>query len=199
MESVDSILEFWFGIGTSATEIENEKKQLWWVKDEDVDLEIITRFQDTTESVANEELDEWESTPKGMLASIICLDQFPRNMCRGMPKSFAYDSLALALANKIVDISFNIELEPIYRIFAYLPFEHSEEMKNQETSLRFYGQLRNEVPESDKEFFNNFYGFANGHYEFIERFGRYPHRNEVLGRESTKEELAFLSQPGSSF
>ncbi len=198
-ETIDSILTFWFGTCNSAEEISEQKKALWWGKDEQIDQEIAERFRPVMESVANSELDHWRESANGLLASIICTDQFPRNVFRGNAKSFAYDPVALGLAQQAVATHVDLELSPIQRVFVYLPFEHSEDMAMQTQSLELFNKLHDEVAEEDKELFSGYIDFARRHLEIVDRFGRFPHRNELLGRDSTPEELEFLAEPGSSF
>ncbi|MEJ2178334.1 MAG: DUF924 domain-containing protein [Gammaproteobacteria bacterium] len=198
-ETIDSILTYWFGTCPSAREISEQKKSLWWGKDEQVDQEISQRFRPVIESVANSELDHWRESANGLLASIICTDQFPRNVFRGNAKSFAFDPVALVLAQQAVATHADLELTPIHRVFVYLPFEHSEDMAMQNQSLELFNKLHDEVQIEDKELFSGYVDFARRHLQIIKRFGRFPHRNEVLGRDSTQEELEFLAEPGSSF
>ena len=156
-------------------------------------------FEELVDAVAEGDLDHWRKSPKGLLASIICTDQFPRNIYRGQAKSFAYDPVALGLARQLVAMGLDNELSPIQRVFAYLPYEHSEEDTMQRQSIELYTSLVEEVEESEREMFAGFLDYAHAHEKIIVRFGRFPHRNAILGRESTAEELEFLSQPGSSF
>ncbi len=198
-ETIDSVLRFWFGDCQTIIDINNDKKSVWWSKNEQVDQEISDRFEELVDAVADAELDHWRESAKGLLASIICTDQFPRNMYRGSAKSFGYDGVALELAQQIVTTGVDRELSTIYRVFAYLPFEHSEALEMQEKALDLFTQLRDEVEESDKEIFSGFVSYAQRHLDVIQRFGRFPHRNQILGRESTDQEKEFLTEPGSSF
>ncbi len=199
METTDSIIEFWFGSHTSNREINEQKKSIWWSKNEQTDQRITERFEIISTEVYRGDLVEMQRSARGLLASIICLDQFPRNMYRGTAKSFACDPAALGFAIEMVDKAWDQTLLPVYRVFAWLPFEHSEDLAMQHKSVMLYDNLRNSVEEDEREMFNEYYQFAYRHFEIIDRFGRYPHRNQILGRESTAEELDFLSQPGSSF
>lgn len=200
MENVATVLEFWFGNGRTARQISDQKSELWWSKNEAIDREIRFRFSDLTEAVFSQvSAHDWRSDSKGCLASTICLDQFPRNMYRETRRSFSYDAAALALAKSMTASGADLELSPIQRVFAYLPFEHSENIEDQNTSLRLYRGLFDSVDSTERELFENFYEFAVRHHNIIEQFGRFPHRNNVLGRESTEPEQVFLSRPGSSF
>jgi uncharacterized protein (DUF924 family) len=198
-ETIDSVLTFWFGAGQSIQEINKDKKSVWWNKDEEIDRKISDRFRALVNAVADSELDHWRESAKGLLASIICTDQFPRNIYRGTGKSFSFDVTGLELAQQIVATGVDRELTTIQRIFAYLPFEHSEDIALQAKSMELIEQLLEDAAVEDKEIFSGFLGYARRHYEVIERFGRFPHRNEILGRESTDLEKDFLTRPGSSF
>ena len=174
------ILKFWFE--------EIEPKQ-WWVKDTELDRLIIDRFSEVHAGATRCELSDWRKNAEGRLAEIIILDQFSRNMFRGLPLSFAYDSLALALSQEAVSTGADQSLNPIERNFIYMPFMHSESLQIHEAAVELFrrnGQQGN-------------LDYELKHKEIIERFGRYPHRNEVLARTSTVEEIAFLKEPGSNF
>ncbi len=199
METTDSILEFWFGNSTSNREINDQKKSLWWSKNDQTDQQITERFEGISNAVYRGETPQMQRSARGLLASIICLDQFPRNMYRGAAGAFACDPAALRFAMEMVDNAWDQTLLPVWRVFAWLPFEHSEDIAMQHKSLELYDNLRNSVEQDERQMFDEYYQFAYRHFEIIERFGRYPHRNQILERESTAEELAFLSQPGSSF
>ena len=198
-ETIDSVLTFWFGSGQTVQDINNDKKKVWWNKNEEIDREISDRFRALVNAVADSELEHWRESAKGLLASIICTDQFPRNIYRGSSKSFSFDSVGLELAQQIVATGADLELTTIQRVFAYLPFEHSEDLAMQTRAMDLFQQLLQDAAIEDQEIFTGFLGYARRHYEVIERFGRFPHRNEILDRESTDLEKVFLTQPGSSF
>jgi len=196
-ETLDSVLEFWFGRGATAAEVAAEKTPLWWSKNADADREITARFAATVSAIAADAaaFADWRGAPRGQLALIICTDQFPRNMHRDSPAAFAHDPLALRFAKQCD----SARLRPIERVFAYLPFEHSEAPEEQERSVALYQELAAGAAPSEQELFDNYLDFARKHYDIVMRFGRFPHRNKALGRESTAEETAFLREPGSSF
>ena len=195
-----SVLEFWFGTKTDMAEINAEKSQLWWGKDSQIDLEITRRFEDLAERVrSGDGYGHWKADPRGCLASIIAVDQFPRNMYRGTPRSFAGDAVARSLAGHLIASGFDKSLSPLERVFAYLPYEHSESLEDQERSVALYRSLIEIVAPSEREMFEGFLDYALRHHEIIERFGRFPHRNDILGRGSSAEEREFLTQDGSSF
>ncbi len=181
---VADVLAFWFGALTP--------KQ-WFKKDDAVDAEIGRRYRDLYERHAGEGGSPIGSDaslePREILARIIVLDQFPRNMFRGTPRAFATDRQALALARLAVAQGLDQPMTPHQRLFVYLPFEHSENVADQATSVRMFSEL------GDAELTS----FAVRHQEIIIRFGRFPHRNAILGQTSTEEETAFLQEPNSAF
>lgn len=175
------VIRFWFE--------ELEPKQ-WWVKDDKLDVEIAERFGPLLNAAASCELAGWRGTAEGRLAEIIVLDQFSRNIFRNKPEAFAQDPLALGLAQEAVRCGADQELSSEKRRFIYMPFMHSESAQIHERAVELFG--------SEPALADNL-EYEYKHKEIIDRFGRYPHRNEILGRESTEEELEFLKQPGSSF
>jgi len=180
------VLDFWFGAPDSPER--GRPRKTWFKKSGIFDAEIRRRFLATWEFAARGELERWRETPLASLALIIVLDQFPRNMFRGTARAFSSDFLALSVARSMTERGFDRLLSPAERGFAYLPFEHAEDLAAQRRSLALSQAL-------DPEHI----GYARRHYEIIARFGRFPHRNAMLGRESTPEEIEFLKQPGSSF
>jgi len=185
------ILEFWFG-ASSSPELGRNRKQ-WFEKSDAFDALIRERFLATHEAATAGRLDGWAERPLAALALVVTLDQFPRNMFRGTPRAFASDTQALAVARGIVSRGFDAAYFPVQRWFAYLPFEHTEDLGAQTESLALVDRLRDDPTSAGT------LGYAMRHYAVIERFGRFPHRNAILGRTSTPEELAFLATPGSSF
>jgi uncharacterized protein (DUF924 family) len=180
------VLDFWFGAPDSPER--GRPRKAWFGKSEIFDAEIRRRFLATWERAARGELERWRSTPLASLALIVVLDQFPRNMFRGTARAFSSDSLALAAARSMIALEFDRLLSPAERSFAYLPFEHAEDLAAQRQSLALFQALD-----------PGYVKYPRRHYEIIARFGRFPHRNAVLGRESTAEEIEFLGLPGSSF
>ena len=180
------VLDFWFGAPGSRER--GRPRKAWFRKSEPFDAEIRRRFLDTWEQAARGELERWQATPLASLALVVTLDQFPRNMFRGTARAFASDSLALAVARETIAREFDRLLSPVERSFVYLPFEHAEDLAAQRRSLALFHALDGEQVE-----------YARRHYEIIARYGRFPHRNAILGRPSTAEEIEFLKQPGSSF
>ena len=199
METRDSIQEFWFGNEIDDAVIAAKQAKLWWSKDESVDALVRQRFAIASDSALAGNLDIWARTPDGCLSLILLCDQFTRNMYRDTPAAFASDAKALALSKAGIANGHDKKLRAIQRVFFYLPFEHSESLVEQDYAVALFEQLAGEANVEHRTIFNNFLNFAHRHREVIRRFQRFPHRNKILGRDSTVEELAFLSQPGSSF
>jgi len=174
------ILNFWF---------EEIEPATWWKKDESFDALLIERFSGLHASAARCELFGWRAEPEGRLAEIIVLDQFSRNMFRDSALAFANDALSLALSQEAIACAADKALTAVQRSFLYMPFMHSESLEIHEIAVELFR----------KNGISNNLEFEFSHKKIIERFGRYPHRNEILGRESTAEEIEFLEQPGSSF
>ncbi len=174
------VLNFWFK--------ELEPAQ-WWVRDLELDETIRLRFSDLHSRAANCELYKWREIAKGRLAEIIVLDQFSRNMFRGSAQSFATDSLALALSQEAISVAADTQLTALERSFLYMPFMHSKSLEIHAVAADLY--LHNGI--------ENNYEFEIKHKAIIEKFGRYPHRNKVLGRSSTNAEIKFLQQENSGF
>jgi uncharacterized protein (DUF924 family) len=196
---IEEILDFWFGSNPDDAVVAKEKSALWWSKSPRNDDEIRQRFANFVTKAAAGELSDWQSIPSGRLALILLTDQFPRNIYRDSPRAFAYDAQALAWCLDGLDQGFDLKLRPIERVFFYLPLEHAESLEHQDKSVTHFRELVSIADERCKSSFKEYLEFAIRHRDIIERFGRFPHRNQVLGRQSTPEELAFLSQPGSSF
>ena len=178
--NVQEVLEFWF---------EELTPQQWYKKDPELDHLIGQRFGPTLDGGSKGELSGWRDTLPGRLAEIIVLDQFSRNIYRDQPQAFASDPVALVLAQEAITRCDVIELPVVRRTFLYMPFMHSESKEIHDIALFLF----------DQPGLEDSYNSELKHKVIIDRFGRYPHRNELLGRESTAEELEFLSQPGSSF
>ena len=193
------LLEWWFGSFESPNEIAAEKGKLWFGKRDSQDLEARTRFGDQVEQALAGGLTEWAQCPEGWLALVLLLDQLPRMIFRDTPKSFSGDLRAQALVAQGIAADFDRQLRPIQRVFVYLVFEHCENLAVQNEAVSRFLDLVEQQPEADRTVFADNLDYAERHQKIIARFGRFPHRNAVLGRESTAEELAFLSGPGSRF
>ncbi len=191
MSLVDEILEFWFGQPDEADY--GKQRSFWFTKKPEFDQEVRTRFLTYYEQAVAGKLDYWKNLPRSCLALILLLDQFPRNMFRGTAQAFASDPQALSAAQHAVAKGYDQELLMVQRWFVYLPFEHSENLAHQRQSVKLFATLSDD-PDNDAVL-----DYAIRHYWVIHRFGRFPHRNEILGRATTPEEAEFLKQPGSSF
>ena len=184
------VLDFWFAEANTAR---------WFVADAAFDEEIRERLGDAVGAAADGQLDGWAVTPSGWLALLILLDQCPRNLYRGDPRAWAQDVKAQRVALSGIARGDDRRLPPLQRVFAYVPLEHAENMDLQQISVEQFGVLRAEAPREQRERFAEFFDYARRHREVIARFGRFPHRNAVLGRTSTPEEMVYLAQPGTGF
>jgi len=197
--TIEAILDFWFGSSPDDSVVAKEKSALWWSKSPEIDGEIRQRFESSARRAAAGKLSDWLSTPRGRLALILLTDQFPRNIYRDSPRAFAQDLKALAWTRDGIEQGLDLKLRRIERVFFYLPLEHSESLQHQEQSVKYFGELGSLASPEHKPIFEEYLNFAVRHRDIIARFGRFPHRNKILGRESTADELAFLAEPGSSF
>ena len=177
----ERVLAFWF---------DELSPKAWFEKNDDVDRRLRSEFLDTWETVSREtDQRQWLTSPPLALAALIVLDQIPRNLFRGTARAFASDPQALDLARAAIESGLDLDVDRDRRLFFYLPFEHSEDLADQHRSLELFGRLGN--PDDLR--------FAQAHHAIIDRFGRFPHRNAILMRSSTADEVAFLATPGSSF
>ena len=191
MTAVDEILEFWFG--PEPERAQALRGSAWFKPDPAFDAEVARRFGALHERAALGALDHWRDEPRACLALILALDQLPRNIFRGGARAFASDAKALELARHAIARGFDRELPAAPRMFLYLPFQHSEALADQRRSVEL-----SEAIAGDPESGDNL-AYAKAHLEVIERFGRFPHRNALLGRRSTPEEEAYLKEPGAGF
>lgn len=182
------VLDFWFR--TSATGADAlAEREVWWRPDAAFDAACRGRFAGLCERALAGGLDDWAETTHGALALVLLLDQLPRNIHRGRPEAYAGDAKARAAADDAIARGFDAALAPVQRLFLYLPFEHAETLADQDRAVRLIAALDND----------GWLDFARRHRDIIARFGRFPHRNAVLGRATTAAEAAFLKEPGSSF
>lgn len=184
------VLDFWFGAPGSAEH--GRTRDLWFTKQAATDALIGARFGALIESALRGECDSWSATPRGALAQIVLLDQFTRNVFRDTPRAFAGDARALSVAQALVDPGHDRALGLHERWFAYLPFEHAESLPLQDRAVGLFTQLAADGLAAPLD-------WAIKHRDVVARFGRFPHRNSILGRASSPEESAFLAQPGSRF
>lgn len=186
------VLDFWFGRSDAPHHLQPRPE--WFRKDAAFDAQIAQRFGAVIEAALRGELAGWASTPRGAVARIVVLDQFTRNAFRDSSRMFAGDALALAAARVLVGSGAARTLPGVMRQFVYLPFEHAENLADQRRALELFTQL-----EADEPALAGLAEWARKHHDIVARFGRFPHRNALLGRASTPEESEFLKQPGSSF
>lgn len=189
--AVDEMIDFWFGAPGSQTE--GKRRKEWFQKDPEFDRQIQARFLSLYQQGASGDLNSWQDSPRGCLSLILLFDQFPRNMFRGQPQAFATDLKALGVAQRAIAQGFDQALPPVQRQFCYFPFEHSENLAHQHQAVELFASLKDNPETADS------YPYALRHLAIIEQFGRFPHRNILLGRQTTPAEAEFLTQPGSSF
>jgi uncharacterized protein (DUF924 family) len=200
MESTrTSLLESWFGTLDDDAATASQQASLWWGGDRETDQRLAGDFGALASAAAGGVLDHWTGSPRGRLALVLLLDQLPRAIHRGTPLAFAQDAKARRVAQQGLSSGADRLLRPIERVFAYLPFEHSEDLADQEQSVELFTELAASVRETWRGTFDGFLDYAVRHRDVVARFGRFPHRNEILRRESTPEELEFLREPGSRF
>lgn len=193
-QRVQAILDFWFDSPSTPGSEYGQQRQCWFKKDAAFDTQLRQRFEPDYQQAKAGNLDIWQQHPKACLALVLLLDQVPRNIFRGSAQSFATDSKSLAVAQSGLDQGWDRYLIAVERIFLYLPFEHSETLADQYQALRLFTALVRENPELQTT-----RDYAQKHLDIIQRFGRFPHRNEILDRPNTAAETEFLKQPGSRF
>ncbi len=200
--ALDRLHRTWFG-PTPSDGVPEEARRYWFDHDPELDRQLEHEFGSLhhrmTEQKAVDRVESSDPSPRRMLSLIVLLDQVSRNLHRNSPKAYQQDDQARALARSMVESGTDRELISVERVFVYMPFEHSERLADQERSVALFERLLEEAPEDWKEQATEFLDYARRHYEVIERFGRFPHRNEILGRESTPEEREYLETAGSGF
>lgn len=184
------VLEFWFDRTVEA---------LWFDRNDALDAQIRQRFGETLAAAARGELDHWTATPEGWLALLIVLDQFSRNIYRDDARAWRADARAQAIAVAGIARGDDRQLTPLQRLFVYLPLEHAENLALQQHCVDLFEKLVASLPGADRSRFEDFLDYARRHHDVIHRFGRFPHRNAVLGRENTAAEQAYLASPGAGF
>ena len=200
MQPWQPLLDFWFGDDADDATRAARQAPLWWGKSRETDALIASLFGELAEAAAAGSLAQWAEVPVGRLALILLLDQLPRNVHRGTPGVFARDPHARDLCLKGLSIGADRALSPLARVFFYLPLEHVESREQQARSVTLFEALAAEQSTTPAQAtFEGFADFARRHQAIIERFGRFPHRNAILGRADTPQEADFLQQPGSGF
>lgn len=193
------LLDWWFGQGATAREVVAQKHPLWFGYKPAQDDEARQRFGALAEQALRGDLMEWADTADGWLALVLLLDQLPRMIHRGTPAAFAGDAPALRLVQDGLAQGRDAELVPIRRVFIYLVLEHAEDLHIQDLAVARFTGLRDIAAAADRQPFEEFLDFAERHREAIARFGRFPHRNAILGRVSSEAERLYVAQPGSGF
>ncbi len=204
MSQIENILEFWFEGVNDTVFIDKNKAPFkkWFAKDARFDAQIREKFEEDSAKARRGECKGWEKTIQGRLALVILFDQFSRNMYRDSPKMFESDSLALALTLRSIGERTDKDLPLIERLFLYIPLQHAESLEHQKISIGVFSDLLNEVKERNPKnipYYEYTLNFAKRHFKIVEQFGRFPHRNAILKRTSTPQEMEFLQGPGSRF
>ena len=193
------ILDFWFGSDLDDAASLRETSKRWFEKNIEFDDEIRARFAELPNAARNGQLTDWPTSDEGLLATILVLDQFPRNLYRNTANAFAYDAKALEHALTALDRELTQRLHPLQSVFIFMPLEHSENLEMQYRCVSGMEALAAQCPPEWRDKVAGFLRYAIAHQEVIEQFGRFPHRNEILGRESTEAELEFLASGRGSF
>lgn len=195
-----AVLDYWIGPATNDNIAVSRLNKRWFIKSAETDKFIETQFGDTLEAVNDGLAQKWAMRgARGRLAAIIVLDQFSRNIHRGTPKAFAYDAFALALSLDSLQSGDADQLTEVERSFSLMPLEHSEELSHQDTCVERFETLASTCRPIFKSLCGNSLNYAHQHRDVIREFGRFPHRNQILGRKNTPEEEMYLAQPGAGF
>lgn len=199
-QRIDEIIDFWFGELNDDGRVNEDKRLRWWKKNPAFDDLIGQRFGALVTDAAKGELEDWRQSARGQLATILLIDQFRRNIFRDRPEAWTEDSVAQVLSRELIDSGWINDLPEQHRYFALMPLMHAESITHQDECLvRFDALAAAASSEALKSTFEDAAEYARRHREIIQRFGRFPHRNEVMGRISTAEETEFLKTAGSSF
>ena len=192
-EEISAIHQFWFGPLDDAGFAAPQQNRLWFSASEETDATLRSRFGHLVTRALAGELNQWAADDMGLIALVLLLDQFTRNIYRGTPESFAGDAAALELVQPVLASGRHEALPPVHQVFLFMPLEHCEDLAAQEKCIRLFGEL---AGRSDADRINESVRYAVAHRDVIAQFGRFPHRNAILGRESTEEELAYLEKHG---
>lgn len=190
---IDRILQFWFREPNMSAPKIDSRMELWFGEDAIFDQEITSTFGDEIDKASDRQLDHWAHKPSGRLALILLLDQFRRNVYRNTADAFKYDNVALKLCVEGAMNKADKDLTAIERVFYYMPLQHAESRRVQAKSVEIYNRLAQAVSPTYRETFETIANFAELHRDIVERFGRFPHRNKLLGRENTPEEEEYLA------
>jgi len=202
----DTVLDYWFGTARERPATLQEQQQLWFGRETDTaadvdrrDTDLRARFGETVALAASGGLDDWSATPAGRLALVLLLDQLPRNIYRGTARAFATDAAARALTVDGLDQGLDRAMQPLERVFFYLPLEHAESLADQDRCVALFTALEADAPAGLEETFAGFTRYAHWHRDIVARFGRFPHRNRALGRPDTPAEAAYLAGDAPGF
>ena len=198
-DDYETIIGYWIGDASGSAGALKSRSRVWFSADPELDAEIRLRFGGLLANEAAGVYDSWQATPRGRLGLIILFDQFPRNIHRGTAKAFAFDDRALNLSRTGIDAGMDRSLGPLERMFFYMPLQHAEATDAQDRSVALIEALTLSCPPEQRPFFEQSLSFAREHRDLVARFGRFPHRNRILGRDSTAEEIAYLEGGGKTF
>ena len=199
MATTSDVLTFWFEDATRSPDALQRRSAVWFGTDPEFDRECATRFAASLEDAARGGLADWAGTPQGRLALVILLDQMPRNIHRTSPAAFMHDAQAASHCIAAIESGQDRSLHPVERIFLYMPLQHAEDLGLQRQSIEQFESIAAEADDPWREYFAENVCYAREHHDIIERFGRFPHRNRILGRESTEEELVYLADGAPTF
>lgn len=198
-DTIDEIVQFWLGPSLDSPDLAYGRRDWWYRGGVAVDEEIRDRFGTEVAGACRRELMDWQDTPNGAFAMILLLDQFTRNLYRNTPDAYLGDACAFDVVNHAIDNKLDLELHPVGRIWLYHPFHHAETIEGQERGGALLQQVRESAPSEWHRYIDRSIWGWGRHRDIVARFGRFPHRNTVLGRESTEEEIAFLAENDQSF
>lgn len=193
------ILEYWFGELDEHGRADESRFKLWFGKSEETDQYLTENYTELLESAKRGELDAWKENAEGLVAFIVLLDQFSRNIYRDTAEMYAADEQVLNAAKHGVETGMDKEMPISHKVVTYMPFMHSENLEDQEQCIELFKNLQNEVPEAVKESVQGNIDYAIKHRDVVKEYGRFPHRNQILGRESTDKEKEYLSNPDAGF
>ncbi|MDX5374115.1 MAG: DUF924 domain-containing protein [Pseudomonadaceae bacterium] len=199
MQPWQPLLDWWFGAGESAAAVAASRSQLWFGYRAEQDEQARALFGEPCAAALGGGLQDWAECPEGWLALILLLDQLPRMLHRGTPQAFAGDARARQVVRRGLAQGWDERLPAIRRVFVYLVLEHAEDLALQDEAVQRFGALRDAAAAAERELFEGYLDYAERHRAVIRRFGRFPHRNAILGRGDTAPETAFLQEPGSRF
>jgi len=198
-DQAQQIHDYWFGPADDWQQVLKDNAQRWFGGGEAMDSEIRNQFATTLESAQGGELDEWQDSIIGVMALVLLTDQFPRHIHRGKTQAFAYDSLSLNSCLRGIDRGIDSAMSPVQQVFFYLPLQHAEDLQAQARSIEMMELRSGQCGEEFKAFMENSLDYARQHHDIIQRFGRFPHRNQILNRANTEEEQNFLDAGADRF